>query len=675
MARQTRQQDLRHSKRRVAEGDPRAGTRRVSAVTLGVGCALLVVCLITSLMLALEHIGGLSLPGCGEGSACAEASASVWGKVPYVNWPVSFLGVAYFAGMLVVWLLSRRGIAAGVRYLVRVGVLASLGFTIIMIVEGHLCSYCLSTHLANLAFWIVIERSASVATGSVRALATVATVFVMASVLLGTTEWREQKAVAAAAEEDLAESTAAIIAATARQNDADDDVAEHTTSAQPVEPTEATTEPIAAAELDDPVTEPNEIAASTATEPNTGPSAATQPDPPSGGFTGRYLLGPKKAAIRVVMISDYQCKICKRIEEEVIENYERRDDMSVSFKHYPMGSDCNPKASSNRHPNACWAARAAETAGILGGNDAFWKMHFWLFDHGGSFTRAQLRAGLTELGYDVAEFERRMMSDETLELVKADVAEAIDLGIYQTPSVFINGVELRGWNAPKGVTRAITELAAANPPPMTAVNDQPPPALEKLIGDWQAERQQRILPRDPGRRLGADSPSVEIVIFGDYQHDGTAEADALAREFVAQRDDVRYEYRCFPFNKDCNPIVQKESKYPLACRAAYAAEAAARLGGARAFWDMHVWLFANQQGFSDETLREVATAIGLDADALLAEMQSPVVRDTVVEDAKLCRRLGSSSLPTIFIEGRRVPKWKLENRSILADIVAIAAED
>ena len=514
------------------------------------------------------------------------------------------------------------------------------------------------------AFWIIVERSSGAATGSLRALATVGAVFLVTSALLGTTEWRERRAVAAAAEEDLAESTAAIIAATAeRADDADDVVEQPASEPSDIVPTDAT------------VAEPNEIAAFAPEEASPTSPPASQPQPPAGGFTGRYRLGPEKAAIRVVMISDYQCKICKQIEQEVIDNYERRDDMSVSFKHYPMGSDCNPKAGSNRHPNACWAARAAETAGILGGNDAFWKMHFWLFEHGGSFTREQLRAGLSELGYDIPEFERILMSHETLELVEADVQEANDLGIYQTPTVFINGVELRGWNAPRGVTRAITELAATSPTPLTAASDRPPPALEKLIGDWQAERKHTIPSRDPARRLGPDSPAVEIVIFGDYQHDGTAEADAQVRNFVAERSDVRYEYRHFPFNKDCNPIVQKESKYPLACQAAYAAEAAAALGGPAAFWDLHAWLFANQQDFSDETLREAATAIGLDADALLAAMRDPARRQAVVEDAKLCRRLGSSSLPTIFIDGRRVPKWKLEDRSILADIVAVAAEE
>ncbi|MFQ5807428.1 MAG: vitamin K epoxide reductase family protein, partial [Phycisphaerae bacterium] len=366
------------------------------------GIVLVGLCASASLLLALEHIGGLSLPGCGEGSPCAEAAASVWGKVPYVGWPVSFLGVAYFLGLSVVWLTARPGVPVGIRHLVRGGALISLGFVVIMLVERQVCSYCVATHLGNFAFWIVVERAAGAAAGTARAFATIAAVFAISSGVLGSTEWRERKAVQAKAEEELADSTAAIISATSQRAAAAADTTEAVVAV--AEPVAGLAGPASAAlESDARVAEPAE------------PDVAGQPSAGSAGFTGRYRLGPEKAAIRVVMFSDYQCKECRRIESEVVRIFERRDDMSVSFKHYPMNSDCNRKVKRTRHPNACWAARAAETAGILNGNDGFWEMHFWLFEHRGSFTRAELRAALSEFGYDIAEFERIMPSDETLQ--------------------------------------------------------------------------------------------------------------------------------------------------------------------------------------------------------------------------------------------------------------------
>ncbi|MBL8990887.1 MAG: hypothetical protein JNJ48_04825, partial [Phycisphaerae bacterium] len=80
------------------------------------GGVLLAVALVMSLLLSLEALGALSLPGCGQGSPCARAAASAWGSVPGLGWPVSFLGLAYFAGALAAWAMAggrpgRTGIA------------------------------------------------------------------------------------------------------------------------------------------------------------------------------------------------------------------------------------------------------------------------------------------------------------------------------------------------------------------------------------------------------------------------------------------------------------------------------------------------------------------------------------------------------------------------------------
>lgn len=617
------------------------------------GILLLAVCVFTSLVLALEHIGGLHLPGCGEGSPCAEAAASVWGKVPYLNWPVSFLGLAYFLGLTVWWLTARRGVPAGMRYLVRCGAVISLGFVVVMVVEGHLCSHCLATHLANFGLWIVVERMARAAGGSARALASVLAAFVISSGVLGATEWRERRAAQAEAEEELASSTEAMIAATSQRAGAPEEVVDPVTVA--VESIAEATAPAA------PAAEMRE------------PAAATRSAQASAGFTGRHRLGPEKAAIRVVMFSDFQCKECRRIDLEIVRLFEQRDDMSVSFKHFPWNPDCNRLAVRRAHPNACWAARAAETAAILRGNGGFWEMHSWLFRRGGSFTQTELRGGLRGFGYEIGEFERIMQSDETLERVQADVEDAISVGVYQTPTIFINGVELRGWEARNAVRRAVEQLAATNPEPMTAAHDHPPGAVEKLIGDWRAQPRRPAAATTGSRSLGPETARVHVVIFSDYQHSGTTETDAVVRRAVEQRGDVRYDYRHFPFNRDCNPAVNKETKYPQACWAARAAEAAANLAGTEGFWKMHVWLLENQERFNDAALREAADEMGIDAAALLAEMAKPETQAAVVEDAKRGRRLGATKVPTVFINGRMVPRWKLEAEDILPHIIAAAA--
>ncbi len=74
------------------------------------------------------------------------------------------------------------------------------------------------------------------------------------------------------------------------------------------------------------------------------------------------------------MLTDYQCIDCQKVEREIEEILASRSDVSLSVKHYPMcaeaapGVPCNPYVKQTLHANACWAARAAEAAGILKGD-------------------------------------------------------------------------------------------------------------------------------------------------------------------------------------------------------------------------------------------------------------------------------------------------------------------
>ena len=600
------------------------------------GCVLLAVCVGAAAMLSLEHLMGISLPGCGQGSPCAEAAASAWGRVPGMGWPVAYLGLAWFVAMLVAWLLGGGRLGAA-RNLVRLGAVASVGFIAAMVVGGYLCNYCLVTHVANLLFWLLVEWRGAAEAAPRRGLVSGVLVFVAVTGLVGVADQREHRAATARAETKLAGSLERLTGATA------------TSPAEPPTQTRVVESPV----------------------PASGPAVASRP----ARFEGRYRLGPEKAAIRVVVFSDYQCHECRRIEGELLRLVRQRDDMALSIKHFPMCADCNRRVKRSMHPNACWAARAAEAAGILRGNEAFWAMHEWLFAHKGAFTRSALREALRAQGYDIRDFERTMTGEETLARVKRDVEEGIGLGVWFTPTIYINGVELRGWEAPRAIPRAIEAISASHPPPRTAAADHPVPAMEKLIGDWREGRRLRIPPAPAYRALGAGNARVRICVWGDLRHPGTAEVDALIRELLAERGDLRYEYHDFPFNKECNPAVRKATKYPDACRAAYVVRAAGRLGGATAYWAMHRWMFAHQGTFDTAAIQAAATGAGLDAEALWAEAQTPEVHRAVIDDARAGRRLGATSVPTIFINGRKVPRWKLDDRNILRRIVAAAAAE
>jgi NhaA family Na+:H+ antiporter len=91
------------------------------------------------------------------------------------------------------------------------------------------------------------------------------------------------------------------------------------------------------------------------------------------------------------------------------------------------------------------------------------------------------------------------------------------------------------------------------------------------------------------------------------------------------------------------------------------------------YWKMHVWLLEHQDSFSDESLRAVAAELGLDVAAFLAEIDKPETAEAVRTDTRVGARLDADKVPSLFINGRRVPRWKQEGETILPQIIAEAA--
>jgi len=620
-----------------------------------VGVAALFAAAAACLMLSLDHLGAFDLPGCGPGSACAAAAASVWGRVPLVNWPLAYLGFAWFDAMLVVWILSGGPMSLVGRVAVRMSALVSCMLLIVIVVEQHFCWYCIAAHFANLVFWTCSEiASRAGASRQVRpvanqnrgreeavrrpegrgvpALLAGAALFVVTTLVLVGVDRSVQARAAERAEGQLAASTAEMVRRSAQ------------------------TQPVAAH----------------GTAVTAGSSEATTMRP----LVGRYRWGPEVAPIRIVAFLDYQCRDCKRIELEFRDLVHRRTDLSLSIKHFPMDSECNPHVPTRMHPNACWCARIAEAAGLLYGDQGFRAIHDWMVDRQGTFYAADVAQAVRDFGFVPEDYARALASDEVRERIVADINEAMALGLFFTPMIFINGVELKGWNAPLAVTRAVEAVAATNPPAAGPERDIPPPAGEKYVADWR-DAPARPMPAAPARRLGSDAPdSWDVALFGDYLDRNTADADAEIRGLLRRYPSARYSFRHFPVDQTCNGDVARTLN-PFSCRAAHLAEAALFLGGADAYWRVHDWLLGHQEAFvegkgGEAALSEAARNGWQDPKELLGSVDEPDVRRGVHSDVVLARQLGVKIVPTVVVRGKIVPRWKRPGDTVLDRIFAEA---
>jgi protein-disulfide isomerase/uncharacterized membrane protein len=149
------------------------------------------------------------------------------------------------------------------------------------------------------------------------------------------------------------------------------------------------------------------------------------------------------APFEAVVFSDFECRSCMRLaqflEQEVAKLFDGR--LKVTFKHYPLHSDCNPRTTSRMHPKACDAARLVEAARLLGGPEAFWRAHDVVFETQEIWKRSGLNVAsvAAALGLDPTRLKDRMHSPEVDGRIREHADQAAACGLPGTPSVFVKG--------------------------------------------------------------------------------------------------------------------------------------------------------------------------------------------------------------------------------------------
>lgn len=142
--------------------------------------------------------------------------------------------------------------------------------------------------------------------------------------------------------------------------------------------------------------------------------------------------------------------------------------------------------------------------------------------------------------------------------------------------------------------------------------------------------------------LGNASAPVTLVEFSDFQCPFCARVmPTLKRVHEAYGDRVRIVWKDFPLT----------SIHPQAFKAAEAGQCAQEQGK---FWELHDRLFANQQALQPDSLKKHAADAGLDAAKFNACLDTAKYGDRVQEQMGIGTRLGVSSTPTVFVNGRMV---------------------
>jgi protein-disulfide isomerase/uncharacterized membrane protein len=338
--------------------------------------------------------------------SCTEAYTSRFGSVGDV--PVALVGVLYFAFVLLVIALCQKSATARQNLPLYVFALSTLGLAGVLyfayasfVVLKAVCLLCVGTYASVIALFVLSGAAAKEPMTSLPRRVS--------------SDLRKLVRTPAALASTLAFALLAILAVTMFPG------GELSASAPE---TAAGSEPQAAAPAPPPTAAAiQQLEAYLAQQPRVPVVAA----------------GGSGAAVVIVKFNDYQCPPCGLTYREykpVLAKLQKEYPGKIAFvtKDFPLDPECN--ASGGGHDAACEAAVAVRLAREKGRAE---QMEDWLFENQASLTPDLVKKGVSSVG-GVTDFDARY--PKTMELVRGDTTQGIQLGVRGTPTFFMNGLQL-----------------------------------------------------------------------------------------------------------------------------------------------------------------------------------------------------------------------------------------
>lgn len=171
-------------------------------------------------------------------------------------------------------------------------------------------------------------------------------------------------------------------------------------------------------------------------------------------------VGPDDAPITVLVFSDFQCPGCKHwalnVEQPLKADLVANGQARLVYYDFPLPG----------HPHSFIVSRASRCAGD---QDKFWEYHdvafanqeAWSFSQSAPIGLLEEYAGV--IGLDVPRFMECLESDAHAETVTANKMLGDQLGVRQTPTIFVNNRQLVEWSEYNAAKAEILDIAGAQP--------------------------------------------------------------------------------------------------------------------------------------------------------------------------------------------------------------------
>src|SRR5438128_4944725 len=148
-----------------------------------------------------------------------------------------------------------------------------------------------------------------------------------------------------------------------------------------------------------------------------------------------HVRGPANAAVTLEEFGDFQCPPCGGLAgplQQIERDY--ASSLRVIFRHFPITS----------HEHAHEAAYAAEAAGLQG---RYWEMHDLLYREQAIWAKTKDVQPLFDsyagmIGLNLERFKKDAGGEQVKAKVESDRKRGEELGVKNTPTIFINNQSL-----------------------------------------------------------------------------------------------------------------------------------------------------------------------------------------------------------------------------------------
>ncbi|WP_415063717.1 DsbA family protein [Bdellovibrio sp.] len=179
-------------------------------------------------------------------------------------------------------------------------------------------------------------------------------------------------------------------------------------------------------------------------------------------------------------------------------------------------------------------------------------------------------------------------------------------------------------------------------------------AKEK-VAYWQVAPQQNFdLTTGLSSQKSSGEPTMTIVEFADFRCSHCKHAAPSLHAFIKSHPDVKLIYKPFPLDGTCNEAIRGGGD-GISCGLAFAVMCAEKIN--QKGWAAHDYIFDNQEDIIraqnlDKNLQDLAGAVGVSNEDLLACVKDPATQDLVRKMAKEGESAQIQGTPTIFVNGK-----------------------